>query len=173
MAFTNPSPLIGSPMYGTLTAQQSVLPNVSPQEWEYIQQVRRTGYDPNQIQQIQNNQQQVQQSDPYNDFETEFLKCSSLVQNRIMQDEEFRNVMAECDKHIQHMVEQIVRPQVMQTKDGRLAFEKLLAIFRERKDAYAKEEADNMEKFQKLMNDEVVRKRMAEMEGKTTTVGGN
>lgn len=172
MAFTNPSPLIGSSMFGTLAPQQSTLPNVSPQEWEYIQQIRRTGYDPNQLQQIQNNQQQIPQSDPYNDFESEFLKCSSVVQNKIMQDEEFRNIMGECDKHIQHMVEQLIRPQVMQTKDGRLAFEKLLAIFRQRRDVYIKEEAENMEKFQKLMNDEVVRKRMAEIEDNTVVVGG-
>lgn len=151
-------------MYGTLTSPQSTLPNVSPQEWEYIQQVRRTGYDPNQLQQIQNNQQQIQQSDPYNDFETEFLKCSSMIQNRIMEDNEFKNIMLECDRHIQHMIEQLVRPQVMQTKDGRLSFEKLLAVFRQLRDKYAKEESDNIEKFHKLMNDEVVKKRMAEME---------
>lgn len=160
MPFTNPSPLISGLNYG----QSSSAPAVSPQEWEYIQQVRRTGYDPNQAQQIQNQMQPQQQSDPYTEFETEFLKCSTIVQNKIMEDNEFKYIMAECDKQIQRMVEYIVRPQVLQTKDGRIAFERLLGAFKELKNKYSKEEMDNMEKIQMLMNDEVIRKRMMEME---------
>lgn len=174
MAFTNQSPLVGSlPFGGTQTT--NLQPSVSPQEWEYVQQIRRSGYDPNQIQQIQQQiNQQVQQSDPYTDFENEFSKCSSIVQSNIMNNEEFQSVMKECDNQIQRTVEQLVRPQVMQTKEGRLCFEKLLAVFREQRDKYAKEEASNMEKLQRLMNDEVVRKRMLEMEqGATTSNGGS
>lgn len=136
--------------------------SVSPQEWEYIQQIRRTGYDQNQAQ--AQAQQQQQQSDPYNDFESEFSKCTGITQNKILNDDEFKSIMYECDKHIQSMVEKIVRPQVIQTKEGRIVFEKLLATFRQLKDRYSKEEEQNMEKLQMLMQDEVVRKRLMELE---------
>lgn len=169
MAFTNQSPLVGASIFGNVNTQAtnpiSSQPMVSPQEWEYVQQIRRSGYDPNQIQQIQQQMNQsMQQSDPYTDFENEFSKCSTIVQNNILNDKEFQAVMQDCDRQIQRLVEELVRPQVMQTKEGRLSFERLLAVFREQRDKYTREEASNMERLQKLMNDDVIRKRMMEME---------
>lgn len=161
MPLSNQNPL----MNNFISSQNSNLNlpgnNVSPQEWEYIQQIRRTGYDQNQVQQqnVANNQ-----SDPYNDFETEFSKCSSTVQNKILNDSDFKQSMFECDKLIQATMESIIRPQVMQTRDGRMAFERLLATFRNIKDRYIKEESDNMERLQKLMQDDVVKQRLAEIE---------
>ena len=145
--------------------------NVSPQEWEYIQQIRRTGYEPNQSQQMSMQQQTMNnQSDPYSDFEAEFSKCSSTVQNKILNDGEFKQAMFECDRLIQATVEAMVRPQVMQTRDGRIAFERLLAIFRNIKDGYIKEENDNMERLQRLMQDDVVKKRLAELEKDSSSI---
>ena len=144
--------------------------NSMPQEWEYLQQIKRSGYDPSQIPNMQNQMnQQMPQSDPYTDFENEFLKCSNVVQNRIMEDPEFKSVMNNCDSLIQRAVEQIVRPQVIQTQEGRISFEKLLATFRDVKVKYEKEETENMEKIQRLMNDEVVKKRMMELNNNTPT----
>lgn len=163
MPFTSQNPLLGS--FGTPVTNVSNLSGntVSPQEWEYIQQVRRTGYDQTQTQ----TQQVNNQSDPYSDFEVEFSKCSSLVQNRVLNDKTFQQSMLECDKLIQATVERIVRPQVLQTKEGRIAFENLLATFRNLKDGYAHEEAQNMEKLQMLMQDDVVKQRLAELENKS------
>lgn len=45
-----------------------------------------------------------------------------------------------------------------------MAFERLLATFRNIKDRYIKEESDNMERLQKLMQDDVVKQRLAEIE---------
>lgn len=83
MNFTNPSPLIGG-----MRSPQNVMPvdvggtqnqyqnqyqrNMSPEQWEYVQQVRRTGYDPNMMPQVQQ-PQQPEQSDPYNDFISNYL----------------------------------------------------------------------------------------------------
>ena len=104
------------------------------------------------------------QSDPYSDFELEFSRCSPVVQSKILNDPAFKQSMLECDNLIQATVESLVRPQVMQTRDGRIVFEKLLATFRNIKDSYAKEEADNMERIQRLMQDDVVKQRLAEIE---------
>lgn len=157
MAFDSPSPLLS----GLNNPQiRNNFNNVSPQEWEYIQQVRRTGYDPNQLKSVQE-QQNI--SDPYVDFQNEFNSCSVNIQQRILNDNEFKSVMYECDKQVQSMIENIVRPQVLQTKDGRIAFERLLATFRKLKDSYSNEEAENMKTINMLMQDEVVLKRLAEL----------
>ena len=159
MPLSNLNPLVMPRNFNQQSIQQTT-PSVSPQEWEYIQTMRRTGWDMNQQPQIQN---QIQQSDPYIDFAGEFSKCSSTVQNRIMSDPEFKSAMDECDRKIQAMIEDVIRPQVMQTSDGRMAFEKLLAIFRQVKDKYVKEESESLEALQKVMQDEVVKKRIAEL----------
>ena len=138
--------------------------NVSPQEWEYIQTMRRTGWDVNQQPQFQN-QNQIPQSDPYSDFISEFSRCSLSVQNKILNDSEFKSIMEECDKRMQSMIEDIIRPQVMQTPEGRVSFEKMLATFRQVKDKYIKEENESMEVLQKVMQDEVVKRRIAELSG--------
>ena len=170
MNFTNPSPLIGS-----MRSPQNVMPvdvggtqnqyqrNMSPEQWEYVQQVRRTGYDPNMMPQVQQ-PQQPERSDPYNDFITEFNQCSNVVQASILENPEFKQCMAECDKKIQATMEALVRPQVMQTQDGRVAFERLLASFRSVRDQAKQQEAQNMQRIQALMNDDVVRKRIEELE---------
>lgn len=162
MGFDSPTPLIGT----FNNSQSRISNNVSPQEWEYIQQVRRTGYDPNQLKAIQE-QQNI--SDPYIDFQNEFNSCSTNIQQRIIENNDFKMAMSECDRQIQIMVENLVRPQVMQTKDGRIAFERLLAVFRKLKEGYANEEAENMKTINMLMQDEVVLKRLAELKGQ----GGN
>ena len=130
---------------------------VTQQDWEYIQTMKRKGYQDQQA-------QQPVQSDPYTDFENEFVKCTSTVQNKVLNDKEFKNAMENCDKIIQSTVEAIVRPQVLQTSEGRMSFEKMLAIFRELKNKYSQEETQRMEEFQKIMQDEVVQKRLAELQ---------
>lgn len=154
MSIMNQNPLIPN---GNIFSNKST-PNVSPQEWEYIQTMRRTGW------QEPSAQQPQQLSDPYSDFEAEFSKCSTTVQNKILNDEEFKKSMQYCDNLMQSAIENAVRPQVMQTPNGRIAFERMLATFRSVKDKYAQEEIQNMERLHKIMEDEVVKKRLAELE---------
>lgn len=154
MSIMNQNPLIPN---GNIFPNKST-PNVSPQEWEYIQTMRRTGWQEPPVQQPQ------QLSDPYSDFEAEFSKCSTTVQNKILNDEEFKKSMQYCDNLMQSAIEDAVRPQVMQTPNGRIAFERMLATFRSVKDKYAQEEIQNMERLHKIMEDEVVKKRLAELE---------
>lgn len=160
MSMNSINPLI-MPRNTSQQFQQST--PVSPQEWEYIQTMRRTGWDLNQQPQINQQPPQQYQSDPYIDFTNEFSKCSNTVQNRILNDPEFKSAIDECDKKIQSMVENIIRPQVMQTPDGRVSFERMLAVFRNVRDKYSKEESDSLETLQKLMQDEVVKKRIVEL----------
>ena len=136
--------------------------NISQQEWEYIQNLRRNGWQDIQQQRQQQNQQQI--SDPYTDFEIEFSKCSTVVQNKILNDIEFKRTMDYCDRLIQGALESIVRPQVIQTSEGRIAFERMLATFRELRDKYSQEEIQSMEKISRIMQDDVVRKRIEELE---------
>lgn len=53
----------------------------------------------------------------------------------------------------------------MQTPQGRVAFEKMLASFRDARDKISKQEAKNMEKIHMMMNDDVIKQRMMEIEG--------
>lgn len=151
-----------NPLISGYNIPKTTLPQVSPQEWEYVQQLKRTGYDPNQLQQVQQQMQQVV-SDPYVEFENEFARCSPTVQNKILNDNEFKVAMAECDKQIQHAIEQIIRPQVLQTKEGSMSFERLLATFRSTRDRFAEEETQNLAKIQQLMQDDVIQKRLQEL----------
>lgn len=163
MPLNSINPLIMPRNYGQQFTQQQNNANVSPQEWEYIQTMRRTGWDVTQQPQIQNQQNQVPQSDPYMDFVNEFSVCSPTVQSKILNDKNFKLAMEDCDKRIQAMLEDIVRPQLMQTPEGRISFEKMLATFREVRDMYKKEESESLEALQKIMQDEVVKKRIAEL----------
>lgn len=147
-----------NPLISGFNFPKTSSPSVSPQEWEYVQQLRRTGYDPSQIQQLQ---QPI--NDPYIEFENEFSQCSNIVQNKILNNDDFKIAMSECDKHIQHMIEQIIRPQVLQTKEGLISFEKLLATFRNIRDKISEEDNQNLVKIQQLMQDEVIQKRLQEL----------
>lgn len=153
-----------NPLISGYNVPKITMPNVSPQEWEVIQQIRRTGYDPNQLQQIQQGVTQ-QINDPYVEFENEFSQCSPITQNKILNNEEFKTAMGECDRYIQHAIEQIIRPQVLQTKDGLMSFERLLATFRNIRDKISDEEGQNLAKIQALMQDEVIQKRLQELSG--------
>lgn len=151
-----------NPLISGYNVPKAPLPQVSPQEWEYVQQLKRTGYDPNQLQQVQQQMQQIV-SDPYVEFENEFSRCSPTIQNKILNDSEFKAAMAECDKQIQHAIEQIIRPQVLQTKEGSMSFERLLATFRNIRDKFSEEETQNLAKIQQLMQDDVIQKRLLEL----------
>lgn len=155
MGLNPQNPLLGGMINYNLNSQSQ---NITPQDFEYVQQVRQTGS------YIPNPNQNFQQSDPYTDFTNEFSGCSVVVRDKIMQDPDFNMAMKECDRQMQLMVENYVRPQVLQTKDGRIAFERLLAVFREIKDKYAREEAANMDRFQRLMNDSKIQQRIIELE---------
>lgn len=77
-----------NPLISGYNVPKTPLPQVSPQEWEYVQQLKRTGYDPSQLQQVQQQMQQIV-SDPYVEFENEFSRCSPTIQNKILNDSEF------------------------------------------------------------------------------------
>ena len=51
----------------------------------------------------------------------------------------------------------------MQDMNTRMVFERMLAIFRQSKDRYIKEEATATEQLQKIMQDEVVQQRIKEL----------
>lgn len=161
MSLNSMNPLIMPRGYSPQVNQQNT--SVSPQEWEYVQMLRNSGWNTQQIPQPYNQQNQVQKSDPYIDFTNEFSACSAIVKNKILKDPEFQVAMEECDKKIQSMIEDMIRPQLMQTPDGRLSFEKMLAKFRDVKEKYLKEENENFEALQKVMQDEVVKNRIAEL----------
>lgn len=165
MSMSNINPLTLPRNFTQSQPMQPQTPSVSPQDWEFVQTMRRSGWDygqqPPQMQnQVQN---QLPQSDPYMDFSNEFSRCSSGVQNRILNDPEFKNSMEQCDRVMQGAIEDIIRPQIMQTPGGRMAFEKMLATFRNVRDKYIKEESENLEALQRVMQDEVVKQRMAEL----------
>ena len=140
--FTNESPLV--------SGFRNDRPQYNPQEMEMIMRQKWQNTVPI-------------QTDPLSDFENEFAQCSLSIQKRIREDDEFRQAEAACDACIQHTIQQMVKPYIMQDMNTRMVFERMLANFRQSKDRYIKEEATATEQLQKIMQDEVVQQRIKEL----------
>lgn len=140
--FTNESPLV--------SGFRNDRPQYNPQEMEMIMRQKWQNTIP-------------VQTDPLSDFENEFAQCSLSIQKRIREDEEFRQAENACDICIQQTIQQIVKPYIMQDMNARMIFERMLAVFRQTKDRYIREEATATEQLQKIMQDEVVQQRIKEL----------
>ena len=153
--FTNPSPLV----YPNTMSQNSYLANqnqfpTNPKEMEMIMR-----------QKWNESQQTPMQSDPYTQFQNEMYQCSPTVKNKIMNDDEYRQADYQCELLMKQALEEVLIPQLVNTPNGRLAFERLSAITKNLKQKYIQEEVQANEQLQKLMNDEVVLNRLRELQG--------
>lgn len=102
-------------------------------------------------------------SDPYMELMNIMGNCSGTVRANITNNPEYKEVEAECDMLIKQTMEELIVPQVLNKPNGRMAFEKMVAIAKKLRDKYSQEEIAVNEQFQKLMQDEVVQKRLQEL----------
>lgn len=156
--FTNPSPLVYP---NTMSQQNSYLnmnqnPNQFPANPKEMEMIMRQKWN--------ESQQTPMQSDPYTQFQNEMYQCSPTVKNKIMNDDEYKQADYQCELLMKQALEEVLIPQLINTPNGRLAFERLAVITKNLKQRYIQEEVQANEQLQKLMSDEVVLNRLRELQ---------
>lgn len=160
--FNGPSPL-AYPQYGKQNIQNySWTPNQNlnmnnPQEVELMM---RQKFNQNSF--AQNNNISPQ-SDPYQEFQILMSSCPPNIRYKIMNNEEYAKCDQECELLIKQAVEEAIIPQILNTPQGRVVFEKFLGVAKKLKEKYSQEEVETAEQLQKLMQDEIVQKRLKEL----------
>lgn len=171
--FNGPSPL-AYPQYGGKINNQlgyswngnSNLNMNNPQEVELMmrQKFNQSSFSPN---------NGIPQSDPYQEFQILMSSCPPNIRYKIMNNDEYVKCDQECELLIKQAVEEAVIPQIINTPQGRIIFEKFLSIAKKLKEKYSQEEVETAEQLQKLMQDEVVQKRLKEIVGNDKIGGEN
>lgn len=144
--FSNPSPIAGFSYPSGSNGQQFI----NPREMEMV------------MKQKWNEPQQV--SNPYNDYIQELNSASPTVRNKILQTQEYNDIDAYCENLIKQAIYETIIPQLVNTQQGRNAFERLSFTTKKLKDYYTQEEVATNEQLQMLMKDEVVIKRLKELQ---------
>ena len=162
--FNGPSPLaypygknLSSNNY-SWTPNQNLNMN-NPQEVELMM---RQKFNQNSFNQNMNTNNIVQ-SNPYQEFQSLMNSCSSNIKYKIMNNEEYIQCDNECELLIKQAVEEAIIPQILSNPQGRVVFERFLGVTKKLKEKYSKEEMETAEQFQKLMQDEIVQKRLKEL----------
>lgn len=114
--------------------------------------------------QQQQQQQYVNQNDPYTAGSTLLSQCSDLVRSKIMQDKHYQQVDAECEMLIKQFLYGNIIPQVLNSQQGRIAFEKWEQCIKELKQEYSKEEVAMTQNMNALLSDPVVVARLQELQ---------
>ncbi len=165
--FNGPSPL-AYPTYGkninTNTYSWMNNQNLNMNNPQEVELMMRQKFNQNSLSQNNN----FVQSDPYQEFQALMSSCSPNIKYKIMNNEEYIQCDNECEMLIKQAMEEAIIPQILLNPQGRLVFEKFLGVAKKLKDKYSKEEMDTAEQFQKLMQDEIVQKRLRELSGNAT-----
>lgn len=139
--------------------------NVNPTTRLTIEQLQ------NQLQSYQQNIQPQTYSNPYEDYINVLSSCSGLVKQKIMQDKDYQQADAECEMLIKQLWYSKIIPELLNYQEGRVAFEKLYNITKQRKQDYTQEEAQELQSLMQsknmidlLSSDPVVRKRLEELQ---------
>lgn len=155
--FTNPSPLV----YPTGAPSQSHNPYLTQaQSSPEMEMIMRRKWNESQ-------QQVPMQPDPYMQFQNEMSQCSPTVKNKIMNDSDYIQADNQCEALLKQAIEEAIIPQLINTPNGRVAFERLTAITRNLKQKYIQDEVIANEQLQALMKDEVVINRLKELQTNT------
>ena len=120
-----------------------------------------------QMQQYQNQYQQPQQqalSDPYNDFKNLLNSCSDIVREKILNDNRFQQEYATCEEVLKQVLYAKVIPEVLSDQNGRIMFEKLFATAKNVKEELVQKDIQKEKQLELLMNDEVVLRRLQEIQ---------
>lgn len=159
---TNPVLTAGG-VNGYTNAQQSY--NVNPYTRLTIEQQNYL----NQQQQ----QQYVTQNDPYTSGSTLLAQCSDLVRSKIMQDNRYKQIDYECEMMIKQYLYGNVIPQILNSQNGRIAFEKWEQTIKELKQEFSKEEVAMTQNINVLLNDPIVAARLQELQNQSQQVQTN
>ena len=158
--FNNNSIPNTSPLYGRNDWRNfSNFQSVNPQEIELMMKQKFS-------QPYYQNQQMYKnglENDPYFELQQILGSCSATVKQKIMSDKSYMLCDEECETLIKQMVEDIIIPQVIATPQGRIVFENFVGTVKKLKEKYYQEEIETTQKIQQLMQDEVVKQRLQEL----------
>ena len=116
-------------------------------------------------QQILPNQQgNSVQSNPYDDFRNTLNSCSDIVRGKIIQDTRFQNIYTTCEEAIKQVLYAKVIPEVLSDPNGRMVFEQMYVTTKALKDELLQKDIQKEQQLEILMNDEVVLKRLQEIQ---------
>lgn len=126
-----------------------------------------------QLQQLSNQYQQPlpqtlqQTNDPYTSGSMLLAQCSDLVRAKIMQDPQYQQIDNECEILIKQYLYGNIIPQILNTQQGRIAFERWEQCIKELKQEYSKEEVAMTQNINVLLSDPVVMARLQELQQQT------
>lgn len=168
--FNGPSPL-AYPQYGKQMSSNNYNwtqnPSLNMNNPQEVELMMRQKFNQNSF--SQNNM--VPQSDPYQEFQILMSSCPPNIRYKIMNSEEYIKCDQECEMLIKQAIEEAVIPQILNTPQGRVSFEKFLGVTKKLKDKFSQEEVETAEQLQKLMQDEVVQQRLKELAENKNMIG--
>lgn len=170
--FNGPSPL-AYPQYGKMNAQNNYSwasnQNLNMNNPQEVELMMRQKFNQNSLPQ----NSMLPQSDPYQEFQMIMGSCPPNIRYKIMNNEEYVRCDQECELLIKQAVEEMIIPQILNTPQGRVTFEKFLGVAKKLKEKYSQEEVETAEQLQKLMQDEVVQQRLKELAKEGKDIGGD
>lgn len=107
------------------------------------------------------------ESNPYNDYVNVLNSCSDVTKEKIITDGRFSAAYAQCEGYLKEYLYAQVIPQVLETQPGRIAFEQLYLISKNLKDEFSQKDRQKEKQLELLMQDEVVLKRLQELQMQT------
>jgi DNA-directed RNA polymerase specialized sigma54-like protein len=110
------------------------------------------------------NRLRAPQTSVYSDYLNVMNSCSDVTKGRITSDERFAASYAQCEMLLKEHLYTQVLPLVLESQDGRIAFEQLYNVAKNLKDEYTQRDVQKEKQLELLMQDEVVLKRLQELQ---------
>lgn len=107
---------------------------------------------------------QQPQSTAYSDYVNVLNSCSDITRGRILEDDRFNNIYAQCEGYLKEYLYAQALPLVLETQQGRMAFEQLFAVTKALKEEYTQRDLQKERQLELLMQDEVVLRRLQELQ---------
>lgn len=107
---------------------------------------------------------QQNQSTAYTDYVNTLNSCSDITRGRILEDERFIGIYAQCEAYLKEYLYTQALPYVLETQQGRMAFEQLYSTTKALKDEYTQRDLQKERQLELLMQDEVVLRRLQELQ---------
>lgn len=113
-------------------------------------------------QQMQQNQQP--QTNPYDDYLHTLSQCSETTRQKIIQDNRYKQASAECEELIKQSLYSEIIPKLLNYPQGKAMFERLYVVTKGLSEEYTQEEVAINQQMQMLLQDDVVLKRLQELQ---------
>jgi len=107
---------------------------------------------------------QQNQQNAYTDYVNCINSCSDVTRGRILEDERFSEIYARCESYLKEYLYAQVLPYVLETQQGRVAFEQLYTTTKALKEEYTQRDLQKEKQLELLMQDEVVLRRLQELQ---------